>query len=291
MKDKKNIILIYILLILEFLLLFNSKTIIESVKESSLMFVLKILPSLFPTMVLGSLLIKNNIHIIIPNFIKRFFNNVFNFSDIATSIFIISMLTGTPSNALYINEYVDKKLISEKEAECLICSTHFINPLFVIGGVGVGVFNSTKIGFLLLILLWTNNFFKAYLNRNNLHKTNNNHIHIEQKNIIKTLIESIKNNINSLLMIFGIVTTFNILVTLISNIFNLSYLANCIINGFLEMTGGIIKLSSLNINLIPKFILAYIFLNFGGICIHMQTFGMLENKKIRYSKYLIFRLF
>ncbi len=291
MISKKNICLIYILLLLEFLLLFNSKTIIESVKASSIMFILKIFPSLFPTMVLGSLLIKNNIHLIIPNFIKRFFNTFFNFNDITTGLFMISMLTGTPSNAVYINEYVDKKLITEKEAESLLCSTHFINPLFVIGGVGVGVFKSAKIGFLLLLLLWINNFFKAYLNRNKLNKNNNKHIKLEQKSMIKSLIESIKNSINSLLMIFGIVTTFNILVTLISSIFNLSYLSNCIINGFLEMTGGIIKLSSLNINIIPKFILAYILLNFGGICIHMQTFGMLENKKIRYNKYLIFRLF
>ena len=61
MKRKKNIILIYILLSFELMILINSNQIINNVKESSLMFILKIFPSLFPTMVLGNLLIKNNV--------------------------------------------------------------------------------------------------------------------------------------------------------------------------------------------------------------------------------------
>lgn len=291
MKSKKNIILIYLLLSFELLILINSNQIINSVKESSLMFILKIFPSLFPTMVLGNLLIKNNVHLIVPNLIKKIFNKLFNFNDTIVGIFIISMLTGTPSNAIYINEYLNKNLINEKQAENLLCITHFINPLFVVGGVGIGIFNNMKIGFLLLLLLWISNFIKAYLNRKNfITNLNKNNIYI-QESFIKTLTSSIKVSINSLLMIFGIVITFNILVTLISNIFNFSLFTNFIINAMLEMTGGIIKLSYLNINIIIKFILSYFILNFGGLCIHMQALSMIENKKIRYLKYLIFRLF
>lgn len=292
MTSKKNIFLIYLLLLLEILLLINSKLIIASVKESTLMFITKIFPTLFPTMILGNLLIKNNIYLIIPNFIKHIFKKVFNFNDAMTGLFITAMLTGSPTNAMYINEYVDNKIITEKEAESLLCVTHFINPLFVIGGVGLGVFKSEKIGFLLLILTWVNNFFKAYLNKKHFKNINNNkHIIIKQASFTKLLTQTIKASINSLLMIFGIIITFNILVSLLSNIFNLPYFANCIINGLLEMTGGIIKLSTLNTNVFYKFIMAYFFLNFGGLCIQMQTFGMFENKKIRYFKYLIFRIF
>ena len=291
MKNKKNIMLIYILLFIEILILINSNEIIKSVKSSSLMFILKIFPSLFPTMVLGNLLIKNNIHLIIPGFIKKIFNKLFNFNETITGLFVITMLTGTPSNAIYINEYLNKNLITEKHAESLLCITHFINPLFVVGGVGIGVFNNVKIGFLLLLILWINNFIKAYINRKNFKNSCKKNNTINQENFVKSLTDSIKCSISSLLMIFGIVTTFNILVTLISNIFHFSILTNCIINGALEMTGGIIKLSNININIFIKFLLSYLLLNFGGICIHMQTLSMINNKKIRYFKYLIFRLF
>ncbi len=291
MKNKKNIMLIYILLFIEILILINSNEIIKSVKSSSLMFILKIFPSLFPTMVLGNLLIKNNIYLIIPKFIKKMFNKLFNFNETITGLFVITMFTGTPSNAIYINEYLNKNLITEKQAESLLCITHFINPLFVVGGVGIGVFNNVKIGFLLLLILWINNFIKAYINRRNFKISCKKNNAINQENFVKSLTDSIRYSLNSLLMIFGIVTTFNILVTLISKIFLFSNLMNCIINGILEMTGGIIKLSNININIFIKFLLSYLFLNFGGICIHMQTLSMIENKKIRYFKYLIFRLF
>lgn len=287
---KKDIFLLYFLLTLELLILINSSLIIKSVKDSSFMFIIKIFPSLFPTMVIGNLLIKNNIELIIPKFIKKIFNKLFNFNDIETSIFIISIFTGTPSNAIYINEYLEKNLITKKEAEALLCTTHFINPLFVVAGVGIGVFNDVKIGFLLLVLAWISNLFKAFLNRNNFKEKRKMNITHSNKNFITTLSESIKTSINALLMIFGIVIMFNLLVALISNIFNLNLCTNAIINGLLEMTGGIMKLSSLDINIYIKIVLAYIFLNFGGLCIQMQTFSMFNNKKIRYLKYLIFRL-
>lgn len=290
MTRKKDIFLLYFLLALELLILINSSLIIKSVKDSSFMFIIKIFPSLFPTMVIGNLLIKNNIEHIIPKFIKKIFNKLFNFNDIQTNIFIISIFTGTPSNAIYINEYLEKGFLNEKEAEALLCATHFINPLFVVAGVGIGVFNDVKIGFLLLFLTWISNLFKAFLNRNNFGRNNKRNIVFNKKGFITTLSESIKTSINALLMIFGIVIMFNLLVALISNIFNLNLYVNTIINGLLEMTGGIMKLSSLNINMYLKIVLAYIFLNFGGICIQMQTFSMFNNKKIRYLKYLIFRL-
>lgn len=293
MTNKKELFLLYFLIIIEMMILINSKDIMESVISSSKLFIIKIFPSLFPTMVMGNLLIKNNVQTIIPVFIKRMFNKLFNFNDAMTGIFITSIFTGTPSNAIYINESLDEKIISSSEAQKLLCTTHFINPLFVIGGVGIGIFKSYKIGAFLLLMIIISNFIKAFILRkkgvSNLSNKLNTTYH--NVNFITSLSESIKNSINSLLMIFGIIIMFNILVNLIGNIFNLPYLLNAIINGLLEMTGGIMKISNLSINIIPKFLLAYFFLNFGGICIHMQAFGMLKNKKISYLKYLIFRVF
>jgi len=291
MTSKKDLFTIYIFVALELLILLNSHLVIDSAKSSMVMFITKVFPSLFPPMVIGNILIKENIHMIIPKFIKKTFNKLFNFNDVMTGIFITSMFVGTPSNALYINDSLDKGLISEKEAEVLVCSTHFINPLFVIGGVGIYVFNDSKIGFLLLLLIWVNNFIKAFLNRKKIDNKNIKKIESNNMNLINAITTSIKSSINALLLIFGIIIMFSILITLIGNIFNLPKTFEIIIGGLLEMTSGVIKVSSASFNNIIKFILCYYFLNFGGLCIQMQTFGMFKNKKIRYLKYLIFRLF
>lgn len=289
--NKKNIIIIYIFIILELLILFNSNIIIKSVNSSSLMFIKKIFPSLFPTMVIGNMLIKSNVYLIIPKKIKAFLFKKFNFSNSTMELFIISLITGSPSSAMYINNYLNSGLINKKEAEALLCSTHFINPLFIVAGVGVGVFNNVKIGFVLFIMLFISTLIKIYLNKNNFKNSKKKIINIKNTNLITNITSSIKESINALLLIFGIVVIFNILVSLVSHILDLSELASCVINGLLEMTGGIIKLSNLNVNIYIKIFLAYYFLNFGGLCIQMQSMSMIDNKKIRYLKYLIFRLF
>lgn len=289
--NKKNIIIIYIFIILELLILFNSNIIIKSVNSSSLMFIKKIFPSLFPTMVIGNILIKSNVYLIIPKKIKAFLFKKFNFSNSTMELFIISLITGSPSSAMYINNYLNSGLINKKEAEALLCSTHFINPLFIVAGVGVGVFNNVKIGFVLFIILFISTLIKIYLNKNNFKNSKKKIINIKNTNLITNITSSIKESINALLLIFGIVVIFNILVSLVSHILDLSELASCVINGLLEMTGGIIKLSNLNVNIYIKIFLAYYFLNFGGLCIQMQSVSMIDNKKIRYLKYLIFRLF
>lgn len=166
MTTNKNVILLYFLIFTEFIILINSNIVIKSVISSSSMFILKIFPSLFPTMVIGLCLIKNNISFIIPRFIKYAFNKLFNFDEHMTTIYIMSMICGTPSNAIFINDYVNKGLINEKSASNLLCCSHFINPLFVIGGVGLGVFNNAKIGVILLLLLYLSNFIKAFILRN-----------------------------------------------------------------------------------------------------------------------------
>lgn len=289
--NKKNIIIIYIFIILELLILFNSNIIIKSVNSSSLMFIKKIFPSLFPTMVIGNILIKSNVYLIIPKKIKAFLFKKFNFSNSTMELFIISLITGSPSSSMYINNYLNSGLINKKEAEALLCSTHFINPLFIVAGVGVGVFNNVKIGFVLFIMLFISTLIKIYLNKNNFKNSKKKIINIKNTNLITNITSSIKESINALLLIFGIVVIFNILVSLVSHILDLSELASCVINGLLEMTGGIIKLSNLNVNIYIKIFLAYYFLNFGGLCIQMQSMSMIDNKKIRYLKYLIFRLF
>lgn len=289
MTNKKNLLLLYFLIMIEFIILSKSSIVIKSVINASYMFIMKVFPSLFPTMIIGNLLVKNNVWKIIPTFIKNIFKKLFGYNDAMIGIFIISMFTGSPSNGMYINEYLEKKIINEKEAETLLCTTHFINPLFVIGGVGKGVFNDEKIGFIILLLLYLSNFIKAFILREK--NTNENKtINENNTNIIKDFTNVVKNSLNALLMIFGIIIIFNLLISLITNIFLLNDITSVILNGLLEMTGGVISLEALNINFYLKLLLAYYFLNFGGLCIQMQTLGMLQNKKIRYLKYLIFRM-
>ncbi len=289
MTSKKDILLIYFLLSIELLILTNSDIVIKSVLTSLNMFLTKIFPSLFPTMVIGLLLVKLGIYKVI--IFKNLFKRLFRFNEIDISIFITSLFCGTPSNASFINNYLEKGLINENEALNLLCCTHFINPLFVIGGVGTYVFKSYKIGIIILLMLYLSNLIKAFLLRNNFNPYLKSNVIKEKVNFKDIFVSIIKESMLNLLVILGIVILFNILIILIKEIFNLSNTLKVFINIILEMTSGILSIKALNINIIFKILLAYFSLSFGGLCIWFQTISMITNKKIKYLKYFIFRLF
>ncbi len=289
MTSKKDILLIYFLLLIELLILINSDIVIKSVITSLNMFLTKIFPSLFPTMVMGLLLVKLGIYRIIT--FQNLFKRLFRFNEIDTSIFITSLFCGTPSNATFINNYLQKGIISENEALNLLCCTHFINPLFVIGGVGIYIFNSYKIGIIILLMLYLSNLIKAFLLRNNFNPYLESNVIKEKVNFKDIFVSIIKESMINLLVILGIVVLFNILIILIKEIFNLNNTLKVFINIILEMTSGILSIKALNINIILKILLAYLSLSFGGLCIWFQTISMITNKNIKYFKYFIFRLF
>ena len=289
MTSKKDILLIYFLLLIELLILINSDIVIKSVITSLNMFLTKIFPSLFPTMVMGLLLVKLGIYRIIT--FQNLFKRLFRFNEIDTSIFITSLFCGTPSNATFINNYLQKGIISENEALNLLCCTHFINPLFVIGGVGIYIFNSYKIGIIILLMLYLSNLIKAFLLRNNFNPYLESNVIKEKVNFKDIFVSIIKESMINLLVILGIVILFNILIILIKEIFNLNNTLKVFINIILEMTSGILSIKTLNINIILKILLAYLSLSFGGLCILFQTISMITNKNIKYFKYFIFRLF
>ncbi len=287
MMKKKNIIFIYILILIEFLVLSNSKIIVASILKYSYMFFIKIFPSLFPTMLIGMILVKNNVEIVIPKFIKNLFKKLFNFDDNMTNIFIMSIICGTPSNAIFINEYLKKGLINSKTAENLLCVTHFVNPLFVIN-TGINLFNSKTYGIIILLMLYLSNIIKAFILKRNFISCCNQNKTYKNKSIIQSINESIKGTIYSLLNIFSVVILFNMLTNLIRAIFNLNITSSFIINSILEMTGAITNLSLVNIPF--KLFVAYYILSFGGLCIWMQVISSINDKNIHYKKYVLFRI-
>lgn len=290
MTRKKDIIIIYILIALEILILFKSKLIVKSVYNTSLLYINTIMPSLFPNMVFSNLIVKQDISKVIPNKIINLFNKLFNFNKNVTTLFIISFFTGSPTNIININEYEEKGLINEEEAEYLSYITHNINPLFVIQIVGISILGDIKVGIILILLQFISNTIKAFIFKSKFNKKSKININTSNNNIVNNIKTSVSTSANSLLVIFGVIVMFNILIELITNIFNFNSIINTIISITLEITSGILKINSLNINYVLKIIICYLALNFGGICIHMQSLSLSKNKKISYLKYLIFRI-
>ena len=293
MKEKTfNTFIIIISLFVLWELIVKKSIIYSSIMYALNMWVNKLLPTLFPFFIISDILINYNITTYIPKIIKKICKDIFRISDNMLTILLLSMISGFPSNARNARILYDSGKIGADEANHILMFSNFANPLFILNTVGIFFFESKNIGIILLVIHYLSNFILGILLRNMGNYDNKvNDSLIENNNFGVTFILAIKKAIDTIITICGIVTVFLILSSLIINTFNFSNYNQMIIKGIFEITIGLEHLSSLNINLNYKIIIASMILAFGGISTHFQVLNQIADTKIKYSYFLIGRIF
>lgn len=282
---------LFLFFILIFIMLINSTTITNNILLSFNICFNTLFPSLIPFMLLSNILIKYNFIYELSDIFKFITNKIFKINKNCSFAIVMSMISGTPSNSKYLKDLYDNKLINIIDIEKCLKFCHFNNPIFILNTIGLTFFNNKKIGLIILISHYISSFILGIIFRNKKYlKIENNNIIKNKKNkFIYILNESIFNTANTLLLILGIITFCLIITGLLDNLFDINN-NHKFIYGILEITQGLKYLSISNFNIITKAIIASFIISFGGFCIHMQVFSILDNKKIRYIPYLISRI-
>ncbi|NLL44558.1 MAG: hypothetical protein GX247_02690 [Mollicutes bacterium] len=303
-KIFSSIVIIIILLFLIFQILTKSDTILETVDFSINLFINNIFPSLFPFFVLSEILINYGFVELIGELFKPFMHKLFRINSNCAFIFIMSIISGFPSSAKYTRELYLKGLINEYEATKILMFSHFSNPLFILGTISILFLNNKDVGLLILICHYFTNIIIGIIFRNfypsnneksnisiksavlNMHKKRINN----EKSFGQIITNSLINSINTLLLVLGIITMFLVLTTIIDNNINFNNYNQSILNGFIEMTQGLKYISLLDIPLKLKSILSTMIISFGGLSVHMQVMGILNDIKIKYLPFLTARI-
>ena len=271
-----------------FLILLNSYEIMEGIKFSFYICINNLFPSLIPFMLLSNILIKYNF----VSEVNDLFGNLmklFKVNKNASFVFIMSILSGSPSNAKYIKDLLDNKLININDAKKCLKFCHFTTPVLVIGTRGYTFLNNKKLGLIILISHFLSSIIIGLFNKKDKEIYNDFNIINNKSNFIIILKESIFITINNLFLILGIITTTIIITTIINNIININNNFK-FIYGLIEITQGLKYLSISNLNIELKTIISSFLISFGGICIHIQVLSILDNKKIRYFPYFMSRI-
>lgn len=290
-KNIKNIIIIFLNIIITYHILTNSTEVLESVKYAFDIWKNSIFPSIFPFFIISSILISYGLVEILGELFKPLMN-VFGIDSKVSFVFIMSMLSGFPSSSKYIKELYDKNIIDDNISTKALMFTHFSNPLFIIGTISPLL--NKKIVLLILIVHYLTNIligilFRNYKRTDTKTKIDLSNIKFNKVNLGYILAEAIYNSIKTLLLILGTISCFNVLICIIDS-FNLSPTLSSLISGVLEITTGINKVSLLNISTKLKATLITMFLSFGGLSIHMQVYSIISETKIKYKPYLIARI-
>lgn len=293
-----------LLLFVMFSILTSSSSILETVNFSFGIWKNNIFPSLFPFFVLSDVLINYGFIEFVGELFKPIMNKFFKCKGVGAFVFIMSLVSGFPSNAKYVRELYLSGLINDMEGSKLLTFTHFSNPLFILGTISVLFLNNKEVGLLILFCHYFGNIIVGFLFRNYyisdvesstvsfkksvllMHKKRVSN----DKSFGEIISNAIINSINTLLLILGVVTVFLVLTTIIDNNINLSKYYQSILNGLFEMTQGLKYVSILDIPLKIKGTLSVMFISFGGISVHMQLISILSDTKIKYFPFLVARI-
>ena len=292
---KKKIYSLIVLFCLSFVIFFiftNSSIINDSIFFSYELFIKNIFPSLFPMFIISYILVEIGIPEFLCSIFYKFFNKLFLVKSDASFVFFMSMLTGFLSSAKYIDMLIEKNRIDSHDASKILIFTFFSNPLFIVNTVGIMFLGNINLGFIILVSHITGNILVGLLFRN-YNKTNSTDV-IDARKGIKVLINkinttsffsvflnSIKDAINTMILIFGIIVTFQIIISILP--------CNMFFKGIIEMTTGLRLISSYD-NLYFKVFLSTFFISFGGLCIHTQIMNILNKKGVRYLPFLFARI-
>ena len=290
MKKIEKLIPIIILILFLISMIIYSDIVIKSVSFAVTLCINNLFPSMLPFLILSSILSNYGFVELISHILSPLMRNLFHINSNCAYILILSMLSGSPSNAKYIKELLDSNRISINDANQVLLFSHFVNPIFIIGTVGT-IFLGNKIyGFIILVSHYLANLIIGImLRKKEIPKgipSNNNFFNIKPIGFITTLKSAIKDTIDTLLIVFGTITSTLVLSSIINAYFNF----NPVFNGILEITSGLKYLSIESNTILFKIIISTFFISFGGLSIHAQVMSILDNKTIKYIPYLEARI-
>lgn len=258
MKRKITILLIMTFIILIFK---NYEIVLKSTLDATTIWLNKVFPYLFIMIIIQDLLINLNF--------SSFFKNT------AIYIFIMSLLSGTPSGTYIISKLKEQNIITKEYANTCLIFTFFANPLFLYSILN-SIFLSKFITIRLMLILYLTNLILYFIYKKDL-PSNGKSINTNEIN----LSSSIKTSINTTITVLGVITFYLILSNIIITEFNIIYPFNIFFKGFLEMTQGLASLINSSIKF--KEVIAMIFISFGGFSIHTQVSCILNEANLSYK--------
>ena len=321
-KVKRNLLALIFLAFTACLLIFSSSN-LPAIKSGLQLWATSVVPSLFPFFVATELLMHTNVINIFGRVLNAYMKPLFNISGEGAFAFIMGIISGYPVGAKIASKFRENNICTKAECERLLSFTNNSGPLFIIGTVGILMYQNTGIGILLFIThllgcLSVGFIFRFWKRNKNDINDHNKKVIIKKQNYSYTydkktvtlsnlgeiMAESITNSISTILLIGGFVVLFssiisilkasgflNVLCMAISPILNFLHIdssfASGIFTGFLEITNGIQSISSIAYKKISiNLIITAFLLGFGGISVFLQVFSITAKTDLSINPYI-----
>ena len=297
MKQKNTVFSLFIIVFV-ILLILDPKNNINACLDGIKLWSTAILPSLLPFFFFTSLLSNLGVVQKLGQVLTPITQRVFKTDGISGYIYAMSVISGYPVGAKITAELYENGSLRREQACKISTFTSTSGPLFIIGSVGVGMFHSATLGYLILLCHIIGAFLNGIIYRNIF---NTSYIGKTLNNFEKPKTDDhMYNSIKSVLVIGGYVAIFYVIITMINN-YNILYpfakfislifncrvsTANTLLGGLIEVTRGCSDLAKLGITSKQALVLCTGLISFGGISIITQAYTFLNKFKMPLKFYI-----
>lgn len=258
---------------------------------------MNVLPSVLPFMFFTRVLSTLNFMPKLTRPLSPLSSTLFKTPPISIYAFTMAILSGYPVGSKMVADLYFQGKISKNDAFKMssFCSTS--GPMFIVGAVGIGMFHSSKIGYILFLSHVLGAILNGVLFRN--YKLKENKISIteteklqpitqtptkkeddKEKNPQFDIAEIVLNSTLAILSVGCIITIFFIVIECFSPILHLlPEPVAFLFEGLIEITKGCLDLATLSNKIFATVICSFV-ISFGGISTLMQSLTMLSKLKM-----------
>lgn len=322
MKYYSNLFFLLIILIFSAFMIINPREAVIAAADGVNLWATAVFPALFPFFVVAELLINLRFVNFLGVLLEPVMRPFFRLPGCSSLVVVMGFTSGFPMGAILTRKLYDDKMLTAGEAERLACFTNNSSPLFIIGAVGVGMFNLPWMGYLLAAAHYLSNLIIGLLLRFRPESTPANqhipdHLFREACRELynyegkppapgKLLGDAIRTAITNVMAVGGFIILFAVIarmltvwglmesialsLTKLMAVFNLSYpVAYGISTGLFEITIGSRTIAAAQADMLPKILSVSALLAFSGFSIIAQIMSILAHTPVRLSFYLAMR--
>lgn len=269
--------------------LFFSKECSSGIREGIELCMSVLVPSLFPFMVVSSLIVKSGTAIIIGKRLERFTKAVFGLPGCMAPVILLSMIGGYPVGAKGINELVKIGAVSKHQGKQAALFAVCAGPGFLISFVGASILGNMLFGTIILCSQCLSVIITGILSRLFfIGRDNSDNPEVYESSASppgSALIEAVSDGTKSMLMICSFVLIFSSIIGVI-DVYTKNEIIKSLLLSVLEVSTAVSKLGKT----MPVELVAFV-VGFGGICVHLQIFSVLCDTDISKGLFFIFRIF
>ena len=286
-----------------------------------------VFPALLPFFILSEILMGFGVVHFIGVLLEPLMRPVFNVPGVGAFAMSMGLASGYPMDAVITCKFRKNRLCSAVEAERLLSFTNTADPLFMFGAVAVGMFSMPELGAIIAVSHYLSSFLVGIIFR--FHGRSRDVCTAETKNVTGNIIvrafkalynarredkrstgqllgDSVKNSMNTILLIGGFIILFSVFLRIISIVGITQYLeiffaavlnfigfspdlATSLVSGLFEIDIGTMAASQANASLVERVTMVSAIIAWSGLSVHGQVASIVIESGIRMTPYMFAR--